>query len=53
VTTFEHKKQWLGPSQRVGVLNRNDLMEAGGEEGVDTVLRIIGSARRPPVLRVG
>ena len=52
VTSFEHKKQWLGPRQRVGVLNRNDLIETGGEEGLKTVLEIIGSARRPPVSRV-
>jgi uncharacterized protein YjbI with pentapeptide repeats len=52
VTSFEHKRQWLGPRQRVGVLNRNDLIETGGEEGLETVLQIIGSARRPPVSRV-
>jgi uncharacterized protein YjbI with pentapeptide repeats len=53
VTSFEHKKQWLGPCQGVGVLNRNDLIETGGEEGLKTVLQIIGSARRPPVPPVG
>jgi uncharacterized protein YjbI with pentapeptide repeats len=53
VTSFEHKKQWLGPRQRVGVLNRADLIETGGKEGLKTVLEIIGSARRPPVSRVG
>jgi len=52
-TRFEHRKKWLGPHQRVGVLNRIDLIESGGEEGLKIVLQIIGSARRPPVSRVG
>lgn len=53
VTSFEHKKQWLGQRQRMGVLNRKDLIETGGEEGLKTVLQIIGPARRPPVSTVG
>jgi hypothetical protein len=53
VISFEHHKKWLGPRQRVGVLNRKDLTETGGEEGVKTVLQIIGPAPRPPVSRVG
>jgi uncharacterized protein YjbI with pentapeptide repeats len=52
-TRFEHEKKWLGPHQSVGVLSKNDLVESGGEEGLKTVLRIIGSSRRPPVSRVG
>lgn len=45
---FKHDKKWLGPCQKVGVLNRHDLMESGGQEGVDTVMKIIGPARRRP-----
>jgi uncharacterized protein YjbI with pentapeptide repeats len=45
---FEHDKKWLGPRQKVGVLNKHDLKESGGKEGLETVIRIIGPARRPP-----
>jgi uncharacterized protein YjbI with pentapeptide repeats len=45
---FEHEKEWLGPRQKVGVLNRQDLTESGGEEGIRTVLKIVGAARRRP-----
>jgi uncharacterized protein YjbI with pentapeptide repeats len=43
---FEHYKKWLGTRQKVGVLNRRDLMESGGEEGLDAVMKIIGPAWR-------
>jgi uncharacterized protein YjbI with pentapeptide repeats len=45
---FEHDKKWLGPRQRVGVLNKHDLMESGGEKGLQAVMKIIGPARRRP-----
>jgi uncharacterized protein YjbI with pentapeptide repeats len=45
---FEHHKKWLGARQRVGVLNRRDLIETAGEDGFEAVIKIIGSARRPP-----
>jgi uncharacterized protein YjbI with pentapeptide repeats len=45
---FKHKKQWLGPRQRVGVLNKRDLITSGGEEGFRTVMTIIGPAWRRP-----
>jgi uncharacterized protein YjbI with pentapeptide repeats len=45
---FELDKKWLGSRQRIGVLNKQDLMESVGEEGLETVLQIIGSARRRP-----
>jgi uncharacterized protein YjbI with pentapeptide repeats len=45
---LEHEKRWLGPRQKVGVLNRQDLTESGGEEGFKTVIEIIGHARRRP-----
>ena len=43
---FEHEKQWLGRRQRVGVLNKHDLVASGGEEGLNTVMKIIGPAQR-------
>jgi uncharacterized protein YjbI with pentapeptide repeats len=43
---FKHDKKWLGPRQRVGVLNKHDLIESGGEEGLNTVMKIIGPAWR-------
>jgi uncharacterized protein YjbI with pentapeptide repeats len=45
---FEHDKMWLGPRQKVGVLNKHDLLESGGEEGLEAVMKIIGTARRRP-----
>jgi uncharacterized protein YjbI with pentapeptide repeats len=47
---FEHDKKWLGPRQKVGVLNKHDLKESAGEEGLKAVMQIVGSARRPPRL---
>jgi Pentapeptide repeats (9 copies) len=47
-TRFEHEKQWLGPRQRVGVLSKHDLIASGGEEGLNTVMKIIGPAGRRP-----
>lgn len=49
ITKFEHHKQWLGPRQRVGILNKQDLQRVVGEHNLRTVLQIIGTARRPPV----
>ncbi len=43
---FDHRKQWLGSRQRVGVLNIRDLIETGGEDGLQAVMRMIGSVRR-------
>jgi fluoroquinolone resistance protein len=48
VAGFKHDKKWLGPRQKVGVLNKHDLLESGGEDGLETVLKIIGPARRRP-----
>jgi uncharacterized protein YjbI with pentapeptide repeats len=45
---FEHDKEWLGAKQRVGVLNKRDLIETAGEEGLQAVMKVIGSARRRP-----
>src|ERR1700722_16817015 len=48
VGCFEMEKKWLGSRQRVGVLNRRDLIESVGEDGLQAVMQLIGSARRPP-----
>jgi hypothetical protein len=48
VASFEHRKKWLGARQKVGVLNKHDLIESGGEDGVEIVMKIIGPARRLP-----
>jgi uncharacterized protein YjbI with pentapeptide repeats len=53
VGRFELEKKWLGPQQKVGVLNKQDLIESVGDEGLRDVMQIIGSARRSPVSRVG
>jgi uncharacterized protein YjbI with pentapeptide repeats len=45
---FEHRKEWLGAKQKVGVLNKRDLIETAGEEGLQAVMKVIGSARRAP-----
>jgi uncharacterized protein YjbI with pentapeptide repeats len=49
-TCFEHEKKWLGSRQRVGVLNKHDLIESGGADGFEVVVKIIGPARRRPVI---
>jgi hypothetical protein len=48
VRIFENREKWLGSQQRVGVLNKRDLMEAAGEDGLQAVMKIIGSALRRP-----
>jgi uncharacterized protein YjbI with pentapeptide repeats len=48
VRRFELRKKWLGSRQRVGVLNKQDLIESGGEDGFEVVMKIIGPARRRP-----
>jgi uncharacterized protein YjbI with pentapeptide repeats len=48
VAIFEHDKEWLGPKQKVGVLNKRDLIETAGEEGLQAVMKVIGAARRAP-----
>jgi len=42
-------RKWVGPKQRRGVLNKNDLIEIGGEKGLLRVLEIIklNSTRQP------
>jgi uncharacterized protein YjbI with pentapeptide repeats len=45
---FENHKMWLGAKQRVGVLNKRDLVETAGEEGLQAVMKVIGSARLTP-----
>jgi hypothetical protein len=44
---FESDRKWLGSRQNVGVLNKHDLMELAGEEGLRTVMKIIASAAPP------
>ena len=34
-------RKWAGPRQRQGVLNKNDLLEVGGEDGLRIVLKMI------------
>jgi uncharacterized protein YjbI with pentapeptide repeats len=48
VGSFEHRKKWLGARQRVGVLNKRDLVESAGKDGLEAVIKIIGAARRRP-----
>ncbi len=43
---FEVYRKWVGPKQRKGILNKNDLLETVGEEGLRIVLELIESARR-------
>jgi hypothetical protein len=45
---FENRKRWLGARQSVGVFNKRDLIETAGKDGLEAVMKIIGSARRPP-----
>jgi uncharacterized protein YjbI with pentapeptide repeats len=40
---FEIHRKWLGPRQRVGILNKHDVMEMAGEDGLRTVIAIIDS----------
>ena len=35
-------RKWVGAKQRVGVISRADLVEAGGEAAVAEFLRLIG-----------
>jgi uncharacterized protein YjbI with pentapeptide repeats len=41
VRIFELDKKWLGSHQKVGVLNKHDLLEAAGEDGLQAVMKII------------
>jgi len=34
-------RKWASPGQRQGVLNKNDLLEIGGEDGLRVVLEMI------------
>jgi uncharacterized protein YjbI with pentapeptide repeats len=45
---FELEKKWLGSRQRVGVLNKHDLLEMAGEDGLRSVMKITEPARRVP-----
>jgi pentapeptide repeat protein len=38
-------RKWAGPRQRRGILNKNDLLEIGGEDGLRVVLGMIESHR--------
>ncbi len=40
---FRMKRKWAGAGQRRGVLNKNDLLELGGEEGLRRVLDALAS----------
>jgi uncharacterized protein YjbI with pentapeptide repeats len=46
-TCFEHDKKWLGPCQKIGVLNKHDLIDSAGDDGLQAVMKIIESTRRP------
>jgi uncharacterized protein YjbI with pentapeptide repeats len=37
------KRKWAGPRQKLGVLSKPDLIEAGGPEAVAELLRVIGA----------
>jgi hypothetical protein len=45
---FEHERKWLGSKQKVGILNRGDLCEVGGEGGLQVVLDVIRTAEKDP-----
>jgi hypothetical protein len=38
---FTHKRQWLGKRQKIGILNKRDLMEVAGDEALRKVIEII------------
>jgi len=38
---FEHDRKWAGPNQVQGVLNVQDLIEVGGEEGLERVRELL------------
>jgi len=38
---FEFKLKWAGPRQVQGVVNKNDLLEVGGEEALQCVLGVL------------
>lgn len=38
-------RKWVGPNQRQGVLNKNDLLEIGGEDGLRLVLELLETQR--------
>ncbi len=38
-------RKWAGPGQRRGVLNKNDLLEIGGEDGLQVAMEMIESSR--------
>jgi uncharacterized protein YjbI with pentapeptide repeats len=40
-----HELKWLGPKQRRGVLSKGDLLNSGGQEGLNEALRIIANMR--------
>jgi hypothetical protein len=49
---LEVQRKWLGPKQRRGVLNTNDILEIGGQQLLDLVLDVLGrkgasTAERP------
>ena len=44
-TIFGMKRKWAGLKQQRGILNKNDLLEIGGEDGLRTVLEMIESPR--------
>jgi hypothetical protein len=43
--TLGHELKWLGPKQRRGVLSKGDLLNSGGQEGLNEALRIIANMR--------
>jgi uncharacterized protein YjbI with pentapeptide repeats len=44
VRIFDNRRKWLGAQQKVGVLNKHDLVEAAGEDGLHAVMKIIHRA---------
>ncbi len=41
---FQFKRKWAGPRQMQGVVNKKDLLEVGGEEGLQRVLEVLKSS---------
>ena len=36
-------RKWVGPAQKIGVLNKRDLLEIAGKEGLHRVLETLGA----------
>ena len=38
---LKHDLKWAGPNQRRGVINKNDLLEVGGQQALEIVQKLI------------